>query len=115
MMARKMKDIDTEEELVETFSQQMRISKGEYELFLKVLISRWRKLAPSSGECLSHTPSTCHTCTALAFSLYTRRDIDSDYSHAHSSYVLHSPLSGSSVNESCAQSRFTANMVAERC
>ena len=38
MMARKMKDIDTEEELAETFSQQMRISKGEYELFLKVLI-----------------------------------------------------------------------------
>ena len=38
MMARKMKDIDTEEEHVETFSQQVRISKGEYELFLKVLI-----------------------------------------------------------------------------
>ena len=38
MMARNMKDIDTEEELVETFSQQMRISKGEYELFLEVLI-----------------------------------------------------------------------------
>ena len=38
LMARKMKDIDTEEELVETLSQQMRISKGEYELFLKVLI-----------------------------------------------------------------------------
>ena len=37
-MARKMKDIDTEEDLVEAFSQQMRISKGEYELFLKVLI-----------------------------------------------------------------------------
>ena len=29
----------------------------------------------------------------LAFSLYTRRDIDSDDSHAHSSCVLHSPLS----------------------
>ena len=38
MIAWKMKDIDTEEEQVETFSQQMRISKGEYELFLKVLI-----------------------------------------------------------------------------
>ena len=38
MMAKKMKDIDTEEELVETFSQQMRISKGKYELFFKVLI-----------------------------------------------------------------------------
>ena len=38
MMARKMQDIDTEEELVETFSQQMRISKGEYGLFLSVLI-----------------------------------------------------------------------------
>ena len=38
VMARKMKDIDTEEELVETFSQQMRMSMGEYELFLKVLI-----------------------------------------------------------------------------
>ena len=38
MMARKMKDIDTAEELVETFSQLMRISKEEYELFLKVLI-----------------------------------------------------------------------------
>ena len=38
MMARKMKDIDTEEDLVETFFQQMRISKGEYELFLKVFI-----------------------------------------------------------------------------
>ena len=38
MMAKKMKDIDTEEELVETFSQQMRISHGENELFLKVLI-----------------------------------------------------------------------------
>ena len=36
MIARKMKDI--EEELVETLSQQMRISKGEHELFLKVLI-----------------------------------------------------------------------------
>ena len=34
MMARKMKDIDKEEELVE----QMWISKAEYELFLKVLI-----------------------------------------------------------------------------
>ena len=33
MMVRKMKDIDPEEELVETFSQQMRISEGEYELF----------------------------------------------------------------------------------
>ena len=31
-----MKDNDTEEEFVETFSQQMRVSKGEYELFLKV-------------------------------------------------------------------------------
>ena len=41
MMARKMKDIDTEEELVETFSQQMRISKGEYELFLKVSIGHF--------------------------------------------------------------------------
>ena len=38
MMARKMKDIDTEGELVETFFQQMWISKGEYELFLEVLI-----------------------------------------------------------------------------
>ena len=38
MMAREMTDIDTEEELVETFFQQMWISKGEYELFLKVLI-----------------------------------------------------------------------------
>ena len=38
-MPRTMKDIDTEEELVETSSpQQMRISKGEYELFLKVSI-----------------------------------------------------------------------------
>ena len=37
MMARKMKD-DTEEELVETLSQQMWISEGEYKLFLKVLI-----------------------------------------------------------------------------
>ena len=52
---------------------------------------------------LSHTPSTCHTYTALAFSLYNGRDIDSDDSHAHSSCVLHSPLSGSSVNESCAK------------
>ena len=38
MMAGKMKDIDTEGELVETFFQQMWISKGEYELFVKVLI-----------------------------------------------------------------------------
>ena len=38
MMTRKMKDIDTEEELVETLFQQMRVSKGEYELLLKVLI-----------------------------------------------------------------------------
>ena len=38
MMARKIQDIDTEEEIVETFSQQTRILKGEYELFLKVLI-----------------------------------------------------------------------------
>ena len=38
MMAKKMQDIDTEEELVETFSQQVRISKGECELSLKVLI-----------------------------------------------------------------------------
>ena len=38
MMARKIKDIDTEKELVETFSQQKRVSKGEYELFLKMLI-----------------------------------------------------------------------------
>ena len=53
--------------------------------------------------CLCHTLSTCHTYTALAFSLYTGRDIDSDDSHAHSSCVLHSPLSGSSVNESFAQ------------
>ena len=48
----------------------------------------------------------------------TGRDIDSDDSYAHSSCMLHSPLSGSSVNESCAhriQSRYTANMVAERC
>ena len=37
-MARKKKDMDTEEELVETFFQQMRISKGEYDLFLKVFI-----------------------------------------------------------------------------
>ena len=41
MMARKMKDIDTEEELVETFSKQMRISKGKCELFLKVLIGHF--------------------------------------------------------------------------
>ena len=37
-MATKMKDIDTEEGLVEIFFQQMWISKREYELFLKVLI-----------------------------------------------------------------------------
>ena len=51
---------------------------------------------PRQEECLGHTPSTCHTYTALAFSLYTGRDIDSDDSHASS-------LSGSSGNESCAQ------------
>ena len=63
----------------------------------------WWSWTPRQEECLSHIPSTCHICTALAFSLHTRRDIDSDDSHAHSSCVLHSPLSGSSVNESCAQ------------
>ena len=54
-------------------------------------------------ECLSPTPSTCHTHTALFCSLFTGRDIDSVDSRAHSSCVLHSPLSGSSVHESCAQ------------
>ena len=37
---------------------------------------------PRQEECLSHTPSTCHTCTTLVFSLYTGRDIDSDDSYA---------------------------------
>ena len=44
----------------------------------------------------------CHS-TALVFSLYTRRDIDSDDSYARPLIHAHSPLSGSSVNESCAQ------------
>ena len=98
MMARKMKDIDTEEELVETFSQQMRISKGEVrtvfesvDLTLPTFLSvSWQTVKtprwcwpPRQEECLSHTPSTCHTYTALAFSLYTGRDIDSADSHAH--------------------------------
>ena len=39
----------------------------------------------------------------LLFVCTIRRDIDSDDSHALSSRVLHSPLSGSNVTESCAQ------------
>ena len=51
--------------------------------------------------CLSHIPSTCHTCTTLAFSLYTRLDIDSDNSHAHPSCVAQ-PICRCQ-EQSCAQ------------
>ena len=45
----------------------------------------------------------CHS-TALVFSLYTRRDTTvMTRMHVRSSMRAHSPLSGSSVNESCAQ------------
>ena len=55
-------------------------------------------------SCLEFSPFFVPFPTyTLAFSLYTERDIDSDDSHAHSSCVLHSPLSGSSVNASFAQ------------
>ena len=76
--------------------QQMWISKGEYELFFKVLIRHflcsWQSAKTPGGgsfghprqeECLSHTHHPhCHS-TALVFSLYTRRDIDSDDSYAY--------------------------------
>ena len=53
--------------------------------------------------CLCLTIHICHSTPLVVFSLYTRRDIDSDDSHAHSSMCAHSPLSGSSVKEFCAQ------------
>ena len=92
--------------LASCLPQQMWISKGEYELFFKVLIRHflcsWQSAKTPGGgsfghprqrECLSHTPSTCHTCTTLVLS----------HSRTLSHDVLHNPLSGSSVNERCAQ------------
>ena len=58
----------------------------------------------------------CHS-TVLVFSLYTRRDIDSDDSYARP--LIHActqPIAGVKHKLSRkTQSRNTANMVAERC
>ena len=66
--------------------QQMWVLKGEYELFFESVdltlpkvrwqsaeTPRWESWPPRQEECLSHTPSTCHTCTAFVFSPLSRR------------------------------------------
>ena len=62
-------------------------------------------------SCLTHTPSTCHKCTALASSQDLTLTVMTNIHH-----VLHSPFVG--VKNRVAhrtQSRDTAIMVAERC
>ena len=54
--------------------------------------ARWR-MAPHQEECLCLTIHICHSTALVVFSLYTRRDIDSDDSHAHQLiYVCAQPI-----------------------
>ena len=48
---------------------------------------------PHQEECLCLTIHICHSTALVVFSLYTRRDIDSDDSHAHQLiYVCAQPI-----------------------
>ena len=96
--------------------QQMWISKGEYELLFKVLIRHflcsWQSAKTPGGGSFGHPRQeeclclTIHIATALHFFSACTLDVTSTVMtrmQVRSSMCAHSPLSGLSVNESCAQ------------